>query len=117
MEDIVSTEESAIQTPPSDAPLVLLFSPRKRVRDILGVGLLQCRYRIVKSVTSHVALLKASQFTVDLIIGDITDSNIRDISMVAYAPWYISRILSDNRHDESQSIQELQEQEDRTLSL
>ncbi|MBD3347470.1 MAG: HDOD domain-containing protein [Chitinivibrionales bacterium] len=73
-------------TQPSPAtghqPLILLFSSRRRIRDILTVGLSQCRYRVIQATNSHVALLKANQFIPDLIIGDINETNIKDILLI-----------------------------------
>lgn len=63
-------------------PLILIFSSRERIRDILSVGLIQCHYRITQATNSHIASLKASQFAPDLIIADITANNTNDILMV-----------------------------------
>ena len=66
----------------SYTPLILIFSARERIRDILTVGLLQCHYRITQANNSNIASLKASQFVPDLIIADITANNTKDILMV-----------------------------------
>ncbi|GAF92117.1 unnamed protein product, partial [marine sediment metagenome] len=63
-------------------PLVLIFSTRERIRDILSVGLMQCHYRITQATNSNIASLKASQFVPDLIIADITANNTKDILML-----------------------------------
>ena len=63
-------------------PLILIFSVRERIRDILTVGLLQSHYRITQADNSNIASLKASQFVPDLIIADITSNNTKDILMV-----------------------------------
>lgn len=62
-------------------PLILIFSIRERIRDILSVGLLQCHYRIIQANVSNIASLKANQFAPDLIIADITPNNTKDILM------------------------------------
>lgn len=63
-------------------PLLLIFSIREKIRDILSVGLFQCHFRITQAQNSHIASLKASQFAPDLIIADITDDNTKDILLV-----------------------------------
>lgn len=63
-------------------PLILIFSPRSRIRDILSVGFIQCHYKIAHAENSNVASLKANQFAPDLIIADITPNNTKDILMV-----------------------------------
>ncbi len=62
-------------------PLILIFSKRERIRDILTVGLLQCQYRVTQAANSDVASLKASQFMPDLVLADITEDNTKDILM------------------------------------
>lgn len=66
----------------SYTPLILVFSIRERIRDILSVGLLQCHYRVTQATNSNIASLKASQFVPDLVIADITINNTKDIVMV-----------------------------------
>lgn len=63
-------------------PLILVFSPRSRIRDILSVGFIQCHFRITHASNSNIASLKANQFAPDLIIADITPNNTKDILMV-----------------------------------
>lgn len=63
-------------------PLILIFSPRSRIRDILSVGFIQCHYKITQATNSNIASLKANQFAPDLIIADITPNNTKDILMV-----------------------------------
>lgn len=59
-------------------PLILLFSPREKVRSILTAGFLQSDYRIIEATTSYVAGIKANQYLPQLIIADITQNNIKD---------------------------------------
>lgn len=61
------------------SPLILIYSMRDRIRDILTVGLLQCHYRIIQAQNSHTASLKISQFMPDLVVIDITVNNTKDI--------------------------------------
>lgn len=73
-----------LKTDPQDShnPLILIFSIRERILDILTVGLLQCHFRILQASTSDIAHLKANQFTPDLVIADICENNMRDILMI-----------------------------------
>ena len=64
------------------SPLILIFSTRDNIREILTVGLLQYNYRITQANNSNVASLKANQFVPDLVIADITPKNAKDILMV-----------------------------------
>ncbi|MBD3418702.1 MAG: HDOD domain-containing protein [Chitinivibrionales bacterium] len=64
------------------SPLLLIFSGRERIRDVLTVGLLQCKYRVTQAPSAFIANVKANQFTPDLIIGDITEKNMRDILLI-----------------------------------
>ena len=59
-------------------PLILLFSPREKVRSILTAGFLQSSYRIIEATTSYIAGIKANQYLPDFIIADITQNNIKD---------------------------------------
>lgn len=63
-------------------PLVLIFSPRERIRDILSVGFIQCHFKTTQATNSNIASLKANQFAPDIIIADITPNNTQDILMV-----------------------------------
>lgn len=67
----------------SGGPLILLFSPRNRIRDILAIGLVQCNYRIILADSSHLALIKTNQFLPDLVILDITTDNTNDILLIS----------------------------------
>lgn len=59
-------------------PLILLFSPREKIRSILTAGFLQSGYRFIEANTSYIAGVKANQYLPDLIIADITQNNIKD---------------------------------------
>lgn len=63
-------------------PLILIFSKRERIRDILTVGLLQCDYQVLQADTAVIAMLKANQFVPALIIADISPHNIRDLLII-----------------------------------
>ncbi len=63
-------------------PLILLFSQRARIRDVLTVGLVQSDYQIIQADASYLATIKAYQFIPDLIIADITADNTKDILFV-----------------------------------
>jgi len=78
---MATTQQKSKKTK-SYTPLILIFSSRERIRDILTVGLLQCHYRITQANNSNIASLKASQFVPDLVIADITANNAKDILMV-----------------------------------
>ncbi len=78
----MSTTPSKSKKSKPYTPLILIFSTRERIRDILSVGLLQCHYRITQADNSNIASLKASQFVPDLVIADITANNAKDILMV-----------------------------------
>jgi HD-like signal output (HDOD) protein len=60
-------------------PLVLLFSPRERVRDILSVGLVQCNYQILQADTSYLATIKANQMLPRVVVIDVSSDNSKDI--------------------------------------
>lgn len=72
------TENSSEQKP----SLILIFSLRKRIREIITVGLLQYHYRIIQADNSQEAHLKANQYAPDIVIIDISKNNIKDILMV-----------------------------------
>ncbi len=78
---MTTTQQKSKKTK-SYTPLILIFSSRERIRDILTVGLLQCHYRITQANNSNIASLKASQLVPDLVIADITANNTKDILMV-----------------------------------
>jgi len=78
----MAQRDTSCREGPGDEPLILLFSRRRRIRDIIAVGLLQCRYRVIRASTPHVAILRAAQFVPDLVILDITEKNLRDILIV-----------------------------------
>jgi len=63
-------------------PLILLFTPRPRIRDILTVGLVQNDYQIAQADSSYLATVKAYQFLPDLVIADITANHTKDILII-----------------------------------
>lgn len=63
-------------------PLIVLFSPRERVRDILAVGLTQCNYEVALAETSYLASIKANQFLPGLIIVDLTPENTQAVHLI-----------------------------------
>jgi HD-like signal output (HDOD) protein len=78
-----------MEKPPQNAeakdaskPVILLFSTRERIGDILNVALMQCNYRIINSNTPYLAMIKANQFLPDLIIADITPNNTMDTLLI-----------------------------------
>jgi len=64
-------------------PVILLFSTRERIGDILNVALMQCNYRIINSNTPYLAMIKANQFLPDLVIADITPNNTKDVLLIS----------------------------------
>jgi putative nucleotidyltransferase with HDIG domain len=63
--------------------VLLLFTPRQRISDILNVALIQCDYKVLRAETSYLAMIKANQFLPDLIIVDITPNNTKDILLIS----------------------------------
>jgi putative nucleotidyltransferase with HDIG domain len=63
--------------------MILLFSPRDRMREILTVGLVQCNYRILQSSSSYLAGIKASQMLPKMVIADLSCDNPKDVLLVA----------------------------------
>ena len=64
-------------------PLVLLFSPRERMREILTVGLVQCNYQVLQANTSFLAGIKASQMLPKMVIADLSCENPKDVLLAA----------------------------------
>jgi putative nucleotidyltransferase with HDIG domain len=64
-------------------PMLLLFSPRERMREILTVGLVQCNYQILQASSSYLAGIKASQMLPILVIADLSADNPKDVLLVA----------------------------------
>ncbi|KMQ50014.1 metal dependent phosphohydrolase [Chitinispirillum alkaliphilum] len=62
-------------------PLVLMFSCRDKVREILSVGLVQSNYRIIQAATSSLAIIKSTQMLPALVIADLAGENPSDISL------------------------------------
>src|SRR5271157_2604877 len=65
-----------------EKPVILLFSTRERIGNILNVALMQCNYRILLANTSYLAMIKTNQFLPDLVIVDITPNNTKDVLLV-----------------------------------
>ncbi len=63
--------------------VLLLFSPRGRIRSILAAALVQCGYRVLEADSSKLAAIKASQFLPDLLLADITPENSKDLLLVS----------------------------------
>lgn len=76
------TQTQGIFGKDTGGPLILLFSMRERVRDILTIGLVQCNYQVLHADTPFIASIKASQFLPELIIMDITPDNTKDIILI-----------------------------------
>jgi putative nucleotidyltransferase with HDIG domain len=66
-----------------DKPVILLFSTRERIGDVLNVALMQCNYRIIQASTSYLAMIKANQFLPDLVIADVTPNNTTDTLLIS----------------------------------
>ncbi|MBN1308343.1 MAG: hypothetical protein JXA18_10530, partial [Chitinispirillaceae bacterium] len=64
-------------------PLILLFSPRDRMREILTVGLVQCNYQVVQANTSFLAGIKASQMLPKMVVADLSCENPKDVLLAA----------------------------------
>jgi HD-like signal output (HDOD) protein/DNA-binding response OmpR family regulator len=62
--------------------VILLFSMRERIVNVLNVALMQCNYRIILANTSYLAMIKANQFLPDMVIIDITPNNTKDTLLV-----------------------------------
>jgi HD-like signal output (HDOD) protein len=77
-----SKEASKEAAKEASKPVILLFSTRERIGDILNVALMQCNYRIINSATPYLAMIKANQFLPDLIIADITPNNTKDTLLI-----------------------------------
>jgi putative nucleotidyltransferase with HDIG domain len=77
------SQKTTLHTEKSNTQLILLFSQRERIRDILTIGLLQSNYQVTQAETAYVTTIKAYQFIPDLIIADITRKNTKDISIIS----------------------------------
>ncbi len=62
----------------NSGPLILIFSPQEKIRNILSAGFIQSNYRIIEAKTSYIAGIKANQYLPDIVIADITENNIKD---------------------------------------
>ena len=74
-------------------PILLLFSPRERMREILTAGLVQCDYQILQAGSSYLAGIKASQMLPTLVIADLSCENPKDVLMIPY-PFTFADLLS-----------------------
>jgi len=52
-------------------PVILLFSPKEKIRTVLAAALRQCNYRILDASSLALASIKAKQFQPDLILIDM----------------------------------------------
>jgi putative nucleotidyltransferase with HDIG domain len=59
--------------------MVLLFSARDKIRDIITLGLIQCNYQVIQAHTSYLATIKVSQMLPKIVIADICADNPKDI--------------------------------------
>ena len=64
------------------AKQLLLFSPREQVRNIIAIGLIQLKYKIIDSGNPYIAVLKGIQYVPDLVIIDITDTEKKGFLLV-----------------------------------
>jgi putative nucleotidyltransferase with HDIG domain len=62
--------------------VIMLFSTRERISNILTVALSQSNYVIIQAVTSYLAMIKTNQFLPDMVIIDITPNNTSDVLLV-----------------------------------
>jgi putative nucleotidyltransferase with HDIG domain len=76
-------QSAATDAKDPDKPVILLFSTRERIGDVLNVALMQCNYRIIQANTSYLAMIKANQFLPDLVIADITPNNTVDTLLIS----------------------------------
>ncbi len=67
----------------NSGPLILLYSSRDRVRDILSVGLIQCNYQVVQATTVSLAIVKATQMLPDIVVIDLSCDNPSDILLAS----------------------------------
>ena len=59
--------------------LILIYSQRERIRKILTAGLMQANFMVIQADSLYTAGVKVNQYIPDVIILDITKSNIRDL--------------------------------------
>ncbi|MBD3390744.1 MAG: hypothetical protein GF418_01805 [Chitinivibrionales bacterium] len=72
---------SISQAGPSTRPLVLLFSPQDRVRNILVAGLYECGYQVIDTASHYLAIMKASTLAPRAAIIDITRTNNKGFAL------------------------------------
>ena len=61
---------------------LLLFSPREQVRNVIAIGLMQLKYKIVDSGNPYIAVIKVIQNIPDLVIIDITETTKKGFLIV-----------------------------------
>lgn len=83
LEESLPTKVPGIFGSSNSGPLVLIFSPRERNRDVLTVGLIQCNYQVIQANTPYIAMIKASQLLPKIVIADISNDNPKDILVLA----------------------------------
>lgn len=67
---------------PDNAKQLLLFSPREQVRNVIAIGLMQLKYKIIDSGNPYIAVLKGIQYVPDIVIIDITDTEKKGFLIV-----------------------------------
>ncbi len=63
-------------------PLLLICSPREKMRRILCAGLTQGNFRVMQADSLYTAGVKANQYVPDLVILDIAKDNIKDFLFI-----------------------------------
>ena len=63
-------------------PLILLFSPQARIREILVAGLVQCDFRVVETASPYLAVINAAKYPVDLLLVDLPLSDPRGMMII-----------------------------------
>jgi len=66
----------------TSAKRLLLFSPREQVRNVIAIGLMQLKYKIIDSANPYIAVIKVIQHVPDLIIIDITETEKKGFLIV-----------------------------------
>ncbi|HEX7509976.1 MAG TPA: HDOD domain-containing protein, partial [Chitinivibrionales bacterium] len=66
----------------AEKSVIMLFSMRERIANILSVALMQCNFRIIQANSSYLAMIKTNQFLPDMVIIDITPNNTNDVLLV-----------------------------------
>ena len=58
------------------------FSPREQVRNVIAIGLMQLKYKIIDSGNPYIAVIKVIQHVPDLVIIDITETEKKGFLIV-----------------------------------